>query len=79
MFGYERDARVLGEIISVQVAEAVHSETLAPLVALFYRFDLDEDQIGVTMPPDLADSLADELHRWADRARAKSIDPPQEP
>ncbi|MPY95010.1 MAG: hypothetical protein GEV08_18715 [Acidimicrobiia bacterium] len=73
-FGYHADARVVGELTGVQVAEAKHPDTLEPRVVLYLRPVPDAEQVGFAMPPEIADQLADELKRWAQRARDKHFE-----
>ena len=70
-FGYRNDDRILGEAITVQVAEAKEPNTLQPKVLAYFRFEPDGKQIGIALHPRLADELAAELTRWAARARER--------
>jgi hypothetical protein len=54
--------------IGVQVCEAKDSATLEPLVGVQLRLAPDAPRVAFAMSPDLADSVADELHRLAARA-----------
>lgn len=60
----------LHPVLSVQVGEAKEPGTLLPAVAFWVRLSADE-RYGYALTPEAADALADELHRWAGRAREK--------
>jgi hypothetical protein len=77
-FGYRPQEGVFTPI-GLQVAEAKDPGTLAPTVILWFRLTEDSDQIGLAMSPDSADFVADELRRWASRAREKHWEPPDGP
>lgn len=71
-FGYRREP--IAEVHSVQVAEGKDDATLQPLVVIKFRLEPDSEQIAYGIDPDRADALADELRRWAARAREKHWD-----
>lgn len=70
-FGYTTEVVVPRETFGVQVAEGKDSDTLEPLVIMRLRWPLEAAQVSFAFDPDLADQFADELRRWAQRARAK--------
>ncbi len=77
-FGYEPREDVV-KVTSMSVAEGKSPGTLMPVVVLNIGWDTGEPdgkgRAGFAMSPDEADALAggiaDELHRWAARAREK--------
>ncbi len=73
-FGYRPDPQIVGELAGVHVAEAKHPETLQPRVVLYVRPAPDAEKVGFAMTPELADQLAAELIRWAQRAREKHFE-----
>lgn len=71
-FGYDHEER-FQPVYSMQVAEAKHPETLAPTVVIWLRPNEGEEPYRFALDPDGADALADELKRWAQRAREKDL------
>lgn len=71
-FGYTHEER-LRPIYSMQLAEAKHPDTLAPVVVMRVRLGEGEEPHRFALHPDDADVLADELRRWAQRAREKDL------
>ena len=67
-FGYTPET--LQTVVGVQVGEAKEADTLVPAVSVWVRVETNE-RLGFALTPALADSLADELKRWAERARQK--------
>lgn len=70
-FGYTEEPDI-GTLLSTEVSEGKHGETLQPVVVLSIRAnEAPAERFRVAMPPDAADHLAAELQRWAARAREK--------
>jgi hypothetical protein len=64
-----------GEVIravSAQVAEGRDAGSLDPLLFIAFRVERGAaEAVTVGVSPELADLLADELRRWAERSRDK--------
>lgn len=76
-FGYKSiqpDAAADG----IQIAEGKDAATLEPVVLIFMRAhpdQPDDERLVMPLTPDMADEIADELHRWAERARERHWGP----
>jgi hypothetical protein len=70
-FGYRQDDAAQLKVWSAQVVEGKETDTLMPAVVLKIRVEEDGPQVGFVLSVDGAESLADELKRWAARAREK--------
>ncbi len=68
-FGYTPEPAL--EVVSVQVGEGKAAGSLQPRVVIAFRAELEGEQHTVAISPDLAEGLASELTRWAQRAREK--------
>lgn len=73
-FGYRPDQRLIADVFSVTVGEAMRSDTLQPRVSILFRFQPDQEQVGVLLPVELAEPFAEELVRWAKAARDKHFE-----
>jgi len=70
-FGYKTEPMTVEVIVSAQIAEAKDAATLQPAVVAFFRLGPGNKHIGYSLTPDLADSVAERLHHFANLARQK--------
>jgi hypothetical protein len=70
-FGYKTEPVTVEIVVTAQIAEAKDAATLQPAVVAFFRLAPGNRYIGYSFSPDLADSVADRLHHFAQLAREK--------
>ena len=70
-FGYKTEPVTVEVVLSAHIAEAKDAATLQPAVVAFFKLGPGNRHIGFSFPPDLADSVADRLHHFAQLAREK--------
>ena len=70
-FGYETEPLTVEIVLTAQIAEAKDAATLQPAVVAFFRLAPGDRYIGYSFTPDLAHSVADRLHHFAQLAHGE--------